>query len=247
MSLTDFQDKGKSSWVYLIQCGKKYKIDFTKNSVGEEVLALQEQGFAKVKLIDCFATVNGAKNRDRLVKAFSIYRTKDGLFNLPELVIDCKKDWFKSCLEEDTAVLAFPKTLRLPLSFHPLRNKRKSGYVYLFQCISSRKERELLEGAYKIGYTTHKVEIRRKAIESEIQGKLETIDYFWSKDPAREEVETHFAMQNFRIWKEWFDIPKYMLKEDRRHLWFSSDEKGFLEVESIDRVGLPVYSPGDFE
>lgn len=246
MSLADCQNKGKSSWVYLIKCGQYYKIDFTKNTVEREILALQEQGFGKVKLIACFATVDGTKNVNRLIKAFSIYRTKNGLFSLPELVIDCKKDWFKSCLEEDAVALVCPKTVRLSATFHPLRNKRKPGYVYLFKCISSKKEGKLLEGAYKIGYTTYEVNARRKAVESEIQGELETIDYFWSEDPAREELETHFAMQNFRVWKEWFDIPDYMLKEDRRHLWFSSDGKGFLEVESIDREGLPVYSPGDF-
>lgn len=132
------------------------------------------------------------------------------------------------------------------LSFHNTRRKGKAGYVYLLQCLSAGTRWKKFIGKYKIGFTTQKINVRKGAIEIAIQGKVQIIDCFWSEDPAREEIETHFALQNFRVKGEWFDIPEYMLKDDRRHLWFSSDGKGFLEVESIDGESLPVYSPGDF-
>lgn len=253
MSLTDSQDKGKSGWIYLIQCGRNYRLGFTKSPVEEKASALLKQGFAKVRLIGYFATNSGDEDEKHLVEKFSVYKIGYGLFSFPKLLIDCKEDWFKPCTWQLVDAPVFPKqefnrpkTPYFSTSFHPWRNKRKPGYVYLFKCISSKKEGKLLEGAYKIGYTTYEVDARKKAVESEIQGKVEVIDYFWTEDPAREEVETHFAMQNFRVWKEWFDIPECMLKEDRRHLWFSSDDRGFLEIDSIDRDSIPVYEQGDF-
>lgn len=91
--------------VYLVRIGKVCKIGKTKKPVREEISALQRSYSDKVNLIGSFPTTNGTKELSHFNKKLEVYRVKgiaDVWFNLPQQLIDCKKDWFKSCLVEDT-------------------------------------------------------------------------------------------------------------------------------------------------
>lgn len=87
---------------YLVKIGGLYKIGFTKKPVREKVLALQKSYSEKVQLVSSFQTKDGKKNEDYFNEKLAAYKVSGDWFNLPQQLIDCKKDWFKSCLVEDT-------------------------------------------------------------------------------------------------------------------------------------------------
>jgi hypothetical protein len=86
---------------YLVKIGKLYKIGFTKSPVREKVSALQRSYSEKAQLVSSFQTKNGKKNEDYFNEKLAAYKVSGDWFNLPQQLIDCKKDWFKSCLTED--------------------------------------------------------------------------------------------------------------------------------------------------
>lgn len=107
------------------------------------------------------------------------------------------------------------------LRYHPSREDRYPGYVYLFKC----------KDLYKIGFTTQDVEQRRVSTQLGRKDKVVFVDCFWTEDPAREEARIHWAMRKYRSYKEWFKIPHDMVESGFcRQLWFCSDEKGFVEA-----------------
>ena len=110
----------------------------------------------------------------------------------------------------------------MKLRYHPFREEGIPGYVYLFKC----------KDLYKIGFTTQDVEQRRKSVQLGRKDKVLLVDCFWTEDPAREEAEIHWTMREYRVYGEWFKIPHEMVESDyQRNLWFSSDEKGFVNSD----------------
>jgi hypothetical protein len=98
----------KQEFVYLVKIGKVYKIGKTKSPVGKKVPALQESYPEKVTLVGSFPTTKAAKNISFFEKKFRIYKVKgsgDDLYSLPLQLINSVKDWFKSCVEGDAAIV----------------------------------------------------------------------------------------------------------------------------------------------
>lgn len=89
---------------YLVKVGKLYKFGFTNKPVREKVSALQRSYSEKVELVSSFPTSNGSKNEDYFNEKLAAYKVGGDWFNLPRQLIDCKKDWFKSCVAEPATI-----------------------------------------------------------------------------------------------------------------------------------------------
>lgn len=86
---------------YLVKVGKLHKFGFTNKAVKEKVSAFQRSYPEKVELVASFPTTDGAKNEDYFNEKFKVYKVAGGFFNLPKKVMESRKDWFKSCVEQD--------------------------------------------------------------------------------------------------------------------------------------------------
>lgn len=98
MSLTDSGSKGKNGSVYLIKSGDYYKIGLTTGTVKSRIANMQTGNPYPIELVDSFASEDAGKDESHLHNEFKNYRVQGEWFSFPQELIDCKDDWFRSCI-----------------------------------------------------------------------------------------------------------------------------------------------------